>query len=96
LPKDLNDLVKAVAADRIILFVGGGISQSLGLPDFRALVVHLADELGFPADPLSIEEYAGSLKHTCSSTANWDRCAHGWIRRGTPPTSISRNQRFTT
>lgn len=58
LPKDLDGLVEAIGADRIILFVGGGVSQSLGLPDFRALVVHLANELGFPAEAVSTEEYA--------------------------------------
>jgi NAD-dependent SIR2 family protein deacetylase len=50
--------VKAAATDRLILFVGGGVSQSLGLPDFRALVRHLADDLGFPSESLTTDEYA--------------------------------------
>src|SRR4051794_32418889 len=57
-PGDLSELVEATAAGRLILFVGGGVSQSLGLPDFGALVRHLADDLGLPPESLAITEYA--------------------------------------
>lgn len=37
----LDTLAEAIRERRMILFVGGGISQSLGLPDFSALVRHM-------------------------------------------------------
>jgi NAD-dependent SIR2 family protein deacetylase len=58
LPEDLDGLVEAIASDRLILFVGDGISQSLGLPNIRALVNHLASDLGFSAELLQTAEYA--------------------------------------
>ena len=58
LPQDLDGLIEAIASDRLILFVGDGVSQSLGLPNFRALATHLATELGFPAESFSTAEYA--------------------------------------
>ena len=44
---ELRPLVEAAAARQLILFAGGGISQSLGLPDFRTLIQHIAQEMGF-------------------------------------------------
>jgi NAD-dependent SIR2 family protein deacetylase len=58
LPSELNALVGAIAAGRLILFVGGGVSQNLGLPDFGTLVRHLENELGFPPKSQSTAEYA--------------------------------------
>ncbi|WP_263418627.1 SIR2 family protein [Terriglobus albidus] len=64
----LEPLIEAVQQKRLILFVGGGASQNLGLPDFTALVKHLAQELGteqpalaYPDYPIIAEAYL--LKH---------------------------------
>lgn len=40
-----------------ILFAGGGISQNLGLPDFSALICHLAEQMGVSAEGLSVDDY---------------------------------------
>lgn len=45
---ELFPLVQAVAERRVILFVGGGVSQNLGLPDFKSLVTYIAEDLGLP------------------------------------------------
>jgi NAD-dependent SIR2 family protein deacetylase len=58
LPEERDGLVDAIASDRLILFVGDGISQSLGLPNIRALVNHLASDLGFSAESFQTAEYA--------------------------------------
>lgn len=53
----LRELAEAVRLRKVILFVGGGISQSLGLPDFRELVQHIARELGLEKGPISVADY---------------------------------------
>lgn len=58
LPSGLEELIEAVRRRRAILFVGGGVSQNLGLPDFQALIQHIAQQLGFPADALPVSEYS--------------------------------------
>jgi hypothetical protein len=49
LEHELLPLAHDVAERRVILFAGGGISQNLGLPDFKLLLSHIAQEMGFPA-----------------------------------------------
>ncbi len=56
-PANFDALATAIRQRLLILFVGGGISQSLGLPDFRELVEHLALELGFDKDRLTVADY---------------------------------------
>jgi NAD-dependent SIR2 family protein deacetylase len=56
-PANFDALATAIRERRLILFVGGGISQSLGLPDFRELVEHLALELGFDKDQVTVADY---------------------------------------
>lgn len=51
-------MVEAIAERRLILFVGGGVSQNLGLPDFRMLVSHIAAEMGFPPGRFGMADYA--------------------------------------
>jgi hypothetical protein len=55
---ELKPLVEAAASGRLILFAGGGVSQNLGLPDFKALVAHIAQEMGFKRDHFATAEYA--------------------------------------
>lgn len=55
---ELLPLVEAIAARRLILFVGGGVSQNLGLPDFKTLVAHIAKEMGFAPGTASVADYA--------------------------------------
>lgn len=55
---ELRPLAQAIAERRLILFAGGGVSQSLGLPDFRALVNHIAEEMGFGPGSPSLADYA--------------------------------------
>lgn len=61
-------LVSSLASGRLILFVGGGVSESLGLPDFRCLMQHVREEIGLEEKPFSLAEYpviaeAYLLKH---------------------------------
>jgi hypothetical protein len=56
-PEIPESLLDAVRRREVILFVGGGISQNLGLPDFTALIHHLAGQLGMSSDGLSLSEY---------------------------------------
>ena len=55
---NLDALVAAIRHRRLILFVGGGISQSLGLPDFHELVEHIALDLGFDISRVTVSEYS--------------------------------------
>jgi hypothetical protein len=47
---NLEELATLIAEHRVVLFAGAGISIHLGLPSFRQLVAHIADELGFDPD----------------------------------------------
>lgn len=53
----LHALAEALQNRRLILFAGGGLSQSLGLPDFHQLIQHIARELGFEEAATSRAEY---------------------------------------
>jgi hypothetical protein len=54
---DLLSLPRAVASRQLILFAGGGISQSLGLPSFRELIRHISDEMGFASEAIDTLDY---------------------------------------
>ncbi len=42
----IEDLVKAIRNRQAILFAGAGVSMTVGLPSWRTLIEHIADELG--------------------------------------------------
>lgn len=46
----ISELCDALKERRVMLFVGAGASVSLGLPTWRGLVEHVAEELGFDPD----------------------------------------------
>jgi hypothetical protein len=59
-----DDLAKAIADRRLILFAGAGVSACLDLPTWNELIDHLAGELGFApeifrmsADNMVLSEY---------------------------------------
>jgi len=56
LDSDLRPLVEAIASRQMILFAGGGISQSLGLPDFRTLISHISEETGFASGSVDMAD----------------------------------------
>jgi len=49
----LEQLAAAVREKRALLFVGAGVSRNMGLPSFKELVSHLAEELGYDPDIFS-------------------------------------------
>jgi len=54
---DLRPLVEATASRQLILFAGGGLSQSLGLPGFRTLIDHLIEDMGFESGQVHMADY---------------------------------------
>lgn len=48
--KDLSELVDLIKKRKVMLFVGAGISASVGLPNWDKLISHLGDEEGFESD----------------------------------------------
>ena len=55
---DLRALAEAIAARQLILFAGGGLSQSLGLPGFNTLIDHIAADMHFDTSVLEMADYA--------------------------------------
>jgi hypothetical protein len=45
---DLNDLARAIQRRSAVLFVGAGVSMSVGLPSWHTLAEHMAQELELP------------------------------------------------
>lgn len=46
----IDDLSKQLANDQLILFVGAGVSMSIGLPSYAALIREIGEQLGFDGD----------------------------------------------
>ena len=46
----MDQLIQAYRSNRLVLFVGAGVSMGLGLPSWRQLVDHMAKELGYDPD----------------------------------------------
>ena len=56
-PSPIDSLAAAIALRKVILFVGGGVSQYLGLPDFHELIQHIAGQLEFAETSIDISDY---------------------------------------
>ncbi len=54
---DLRALAESIATRQLILFAGGGLSQSLGLPGFRTLIDHIAADMNLDAGALDMADY---------------------------------------
>jgi SIR2-like domain len=76
----LNELIKAIKDKNVILFVGSGVSANLGLPTFRGLINHMAEELGYDpdifntlgdGDYLSLAEYYAIEKGAIGELRSW-------------------------
>jgi hypothetical protein len=64
----LEALTEAALGRRLILFVGGGASQNLGVPGLQTLVRHIAKDLKIPTKTIKMTDYpviaeAYLLKH---------------------------------
>ena len=57
LRKQLHQLASGVRKREVILFVGGGISQNLGLPNFSELIQHLAHEMHLDVNDFKLSDY---------------------------------------
>ncbi len=73
-----EELAIAVRERRVILFIGSGVSQNLGLPSFSGLVQHLAKELNYDpeiyathGDYLALAEYYQLEKGTIGPLRSW-------------------------
>ena len=88
-----EDLLDAHRTGKLMLFVGAGVSANLGLPNWDALIAHIAEELGY--DPkifstygthLALAEFYEKKKGGLGSLRSWmDREWHK------PTTDISKS-----
>ncbi|RWE69848.1 SIR2 family protein [Mesorhizobium sp.] len=56
MPSALEQLAQSVKERRAILFVGAGVSMSVGLPSWQKLIEHMEDELGLDRDMVDMPE----------------------------------------
>ncbi|MDB5623266.1 MAG: putative Sir2-like transcriptional silencer protein [Devosia sp.] len=56
-PND-DDLARAIKRGNAVLFVGAGVSMSVGLPSWRSLVMHMAEELRLPPELLDSADFS--------------------------------------
>lgn len=70
----LDDLVTSIRMRRAILFVGAGISMSVGLPSWRDLIEHMCGELDI--DP---KEELGPGSSTYQTLAEYYRVKEGSV-----------------
>lgn len=50
---EIDQLAHAIRERRAILFVGAGVSMSVGLPSWDRLIVHMKEQLNLDADELT-------------------------------------------
>lgn len=74
----MDALLEAYNQDRLILFVGAGLSRSLGLPLWKDLIDHIAKELHYDPDvyrtlgePLALAEYYRLIKGEIGPLRSW-------------------------
>ena len=80
----IQELTQAIRERRVILFVGAGVSQNLGLPSFTGLVQRLAEDLDYDpdlfathGDYLALAEYYKLEKGSIRPLRSWmDRTWH--------------------
>lgn len=80
----MQDLIAALRDRNVILFVGSGVSNNLGLPTWGGLVTYMADELGYDrdiynslGDYLTLAEYYEIKKTSIGPLRSWmDRTWH--------------------
>jgi hypothetical protein len=80
----IDDLVAALRARKVIVFVGAGVSKNLGLPDWKQLVQEMAGTLGYDADiftqygtTLELAEFYQIKQSTLGQLRSWmDRTWH--------------------
>ena len=73
-----RELKKAIKEKRVILFVGAGISATLGLPTWDDLVSKMGDDLGYDSDlfkqygdNLILAEYYSIVKGRIGELRSW-------------------------
>ncbi len=75
----LEDLARQIRDRKVVLFVGAGLSMSLGLPSWHQLIAHMADDLGYDpevlvppgADYLMVAEYYKLEKNSIGPLRSW-------------------------
>ncbi|WP_353642486.1 SIR2 family protein [Mesorhizobium sp. WSM2239] len=74
----IEDLAKAVRERKAILFVGAGVSRSVGLPSWETLIDHIASELGLNerraengVNHLTLAEYYRLKKGSLGALRSW-------------------------
>lgn len=74
----INELRASIEKRNVILFVGAGVSATLGLPNWSQLISHLADELGYDerifrlyGDNLLLAEFYAITKGDIKELRNW-------------------------
>ena len=74
----MDRLIQAYRSQTLLLFVGAGVSMPLGLPSWRQLIDHMAEELGFDPDiystfgnDLALAEYYRVTKGQIGSLRSW-------------------------
>jgi hypothetical protein len=78
MPGTIEDLAEAVRERKAILFVGAGVSRSVGLPSWETLIDHLASELGLNeqraengVNYLTLAEYYRLKKGSLGALRSW-------------------------
>jgi len=79
------ELLHAYRTDKLMLFVGAGVSACLNLPTWSELTAHIARELGYEPEifstygtPLALAEYYKKKKGSLGPLRSWmDREWHG-------------------